>query len=174
MTCIIGLAHDGLVTLGADSFFGSQYKAGVTMHPKVGSFSPPGSTSQLGWAFSGAWHPMRVFQHPRGFPAYDPAMDVSEYISYAVLDHYMKSVSKQTEETEALIAFKGRLFILQGDYSCCETSLTAHGSGYEYGLGVMKYLEKSDMSPTHRIMAALRVAGEMTPTVCGPYMTVTV
>ncbi|MEO1989659.1 MAG: hypothetical protein ABGX47_23875 [Martelella sp.] len=174
MTCIVGIAHQGRVWIGADS-------AGVAGHsltrrrdekvlvngPFIMGFT---SSFRMGQLLAHAFTP------PRFHPDSDVyAFMVTDFIN-AIRECFKQGgYAEKHNEAERggtfLVGFMGRLFYVDSDYQVGESvdGFDACGSGADIALGALFANTKADAAPRDRIMTALQAAATYNTCVCDPF-----
>jgi ATP-dependent protease HslVU (ClpYQ) peptidase subunit len=172
MTCIVGIEHDGVVTIGGDAagtagwertlrsddkaFRVGEYVMGFTSSYRMGqllrySFQPP---TPEGW-------------------------DIDRFMATGFIDAVRQTLKdggwaalKESREEggEFLVGVRGRLYTVHSDYQIAHSldGYDAVGCGAEFALGVM-YATQDWSPPQERIRKALEAAAHHSAGVAGPF-----
>lgn len=175
MTVLVGLIHNGVAWLGADS---SEFDGtlNVTDSPKVwlsGAFA-------LG--FTGSTREQNILQHRVELPEFDlEADDVRRWLVVDFADAIRAARTASGYERKdngnetgpgLLIGHAGRLFDMYSDYAVSERfDYTVNGCGRGYARGSLHTSAKVWKSPHKRITAALEAACDADP-YCAPPFTI--
>jgi ATP-dependent protease HslVU (ClpYQ) peptidase subunit len=172
MTCIIGVAHEDHVYVGADSasVYGDEIR--VTRLPKVFR------TGKFLIAYTGSFRMGQLLQHhlrvgPQGDGPDDEYMVCvfAEAVRACLKDHGFARVKDNVEELSGrfLVGYQGGLYLVDPDFQVNEMAdgVDACGCGREYALGAMKALES--LPPRERIEKALEIAAYYSSGVIGPF-----
>lgn len=182
MSCVVGLAHHGRVWLGGDSAanYGPQRVQYRT--PKVFR------RGQFLLGVVGSFRLRDILHHDMNLPRRRPRQSVENFIVSAFVEELRLTCellkfdlpSEGIEPSEApgsgaaLVAYGGRLFVLDWDYHVGEVHdpWMALGSGAEFALGSL-YTSRNEhdpyWSPELRIRAALEAAAKYTGEVQAPF-----
>jgi ATP-dependent protease HslVU (ClpYQ) peptidase subunit len=178
MTCIVGIEHEGGVTIGADSA-GSNYAITVSRADsklfKVGDYLI-GFTSSFR---------MGQLLHYAFTPTAPNLADLDKHMCTTFIDEIRTCLktggyaSKHNEvETGGtfLVGVAGRLFCVEGDYQVGHTfdGYSACGSGEYVALGALHALDQYDLTPRQKCLAALQAASTFDPYVGGPFQVQTI
>lgn len=174
MTCIVGLvAEDGAVYIGGDSAGIGGWSLTVRKDTKVfrnGPFLIGGSES---------FRMLQLLHHAFTPPEYDPAIDVTKFMSTTVVDAFRDcfkagGYARKNSEQEAggtfLIGFAGRLFYIGQDYQVGEpiSGYEAIGCGDQVACGALYATQGRE--PQKRIEIALQAAEAHNAGVRGPFV----
>lgn len=175
VTCIVGIAQNGVVLLGGDSAaVEDRHYLARTKHPKVfrnGEYL-------IGYTSSFRMGQLLEFAE---LPALDErdayhfmATSFVERIRQIMRDGgYMKRDNEREEGGSFLVGIKGRLFQIDCDYHAQESldGYTAVGCGVSVALGSL--FSSAHMPMQDRAMLALRAAEQFTTGVRAPFHLVT-
>lgn len=173
MTAIVGLAHNGAVTIGGDSAgVGDHYSLTVRADSKVFSNGPyvMGFTSSfrmgqlLRWSLKGP----------------EPDGDLAAFMSTTFVDAvrdtlraggWLKKDADREQGGDFLVGVAGRLFCVQSDFQVAEAAsgYAAVGCGYQIALGALYATARSRMTPERRLRNALAAAENFSAGVRGPF-----
>lgn len=173
MTCIVGVAKDGKVFIGADSAgVTAAYALWVRADRKVfrnGDFIMGFTSSfRMGQLLAYSLSPPKPREGADLF-----AFMVTDFIS-AVRDclktgGFATKDREQEAGGEFLVGYRGRLFKVEGDYQVAEsvTGFDACGCGEHIALGSM--VETDGQEPRARVERALKAAEQFSAGVRGPF-----
>lgn len=173
MTCIVGLVHDGHVTIGGDSQHSEGWNYSVSAQPKV---------FRVGEFLIGCAGSIRMAQIIRYHLSVRPPEEnetVDQYLVVAFVealrttlrDHGHTSVDSNRETVDGglLVGYRGHLYRIDADYQAAtyRVRFDAIGCGSPYALGVMAALE--DAPPQDRLLKALEISARFSNGVCAPF-----
>jgi len=178
MTCIVGIAKNGIVHIGGDSAaVGGGYFLDVRADQKVfrnGEFLMGFTTSfRMGQLLRYSFKP----------PAMTEGADLYDYM----VTHFVDAVraclktggwASKKEENEIggtfLVGCRGRLFTIYSDYQVGESvdGMSSVGCGSELALGAMHALTllEESLTPEARIKIALEITEKKSAGVHGPFL----
>lgn len=185
MTCIVGIEHDGVVTLAADSRLSD-----MDSHIYQNMVSTKVWTSGE-WVYGGCGS-LRglqilryIFAAPQ-LPDEDDADTMEEYLvnywseelreTFSDAGHQkMKHEVQTTPNTWFMFGIRGRLYLMMYDYAVyrIDRGFQAVGSGEQYALGALEALKGVKMHPQDKLTAALDATSAFCPSVGPPYHYVT-
>lgn len=163
MTCIVGIAEKGIVTLGGDSAGVSGWDVSIRKDSKVFK------TGEFVIGFTDSFRMGQILKHcfiPPPFPENED--DLERYMSTLFVDRLReifkeKGYAERQNDREGggtfLVGIKGRLFKIASDYQVGESmdEFDAVGSGAQVALGSL--LSTRSIMVTHqRLYAALHAA----------------
>jgi ATP-dependent protease HslVU (ClpYQ) peptidase subunit len=167
-TCIVGIAHKGVVWMGCDSMASDGRAKMRMLAPKV---------VRTGDLLVGVCGSLRVRDTVEyvALPERGEAMkDDREYLVRSYVPHLRAALKDagvlatddglDEVDSNMLLAYRKRLYSLYDDFSLLEHAEWAVGSGSEYALGS---LFSTSGDPAKRIKTALQAACEFSPS-CGP------
>lgn len=163
MTCIVGIAKDGRVYIGADSLGSDGYVKDVFKQSKV--FTKEGfiigytSSYRMGQLLERSWSP------PKRKEGVEDDLDyiideVIPSIRRSFKDGGYSEISNNKEEGGFfLMGYRGRIFIVQGDFSVLEpvSGYTSTGSGEAFAKGSL-YSTEGEKDIKKRITLAIEAA----------------
>lgn len=175
MTCIVAIAKEGKVWMGADSG-GSDEEVDVIMPyimPKVFI------RNNYIIGYSGSFRFGKLLQYIFDLPPVPNSINTSEKLDEFMNKVVMQSLKKQAKELElekeemdfdALIGVKGHIFEVSSDWCALESSLpyNVSGSGHKFALGSL-YTTEVWKDPQKRINVALSAAAEYAMSVAPPF-----
>lgn len=167
-TCIVGIAHKGVVWMGCDSMASGEYVKAAIREPKVFR------TGEMLIGVCGTVRVRDVVEFTAPPERTESITNDREYLvrSYipalraAFRDAGTLSTDDGVEEFGGamLLAYRGALYEMCYEFSLMERAEWAVGSGSEYALGS---LFSTSGDPQKRIRTALQAACEFSPS-CGP------
>lgn len=172
MTCIVGIAKDGKVYIGADSCASNSHLKHRSERPKVfknGDFIIGYTSSfRMGQLLEFEWSP----------PARDEGNSDYQYLIKQAIpsiqklfkDHrFGKEKDSEQQGGTFIVGYKGRVYYVQDDFSVIEPSdgFYSVGSGEEWALGSL-YSTRDWEDPVKRIEMAISAAEYYCCTVSGP------
>lgn len=174
MTCIVGIEHEGGVTIGADSASSNGYSIDVNANRKLFR------TGEFLVGFTSSWRMGQLLQYAMHPPSLD-TWDVDRFMATTFVDRVrdtLKAGGFATLEKSAesggtfLVGVAGRLYSVYDDYQVAHTTrgYAATGSGQAFAMGC---LYQTRAYPAHtveqRCRAALSAAAELNPHVRPPF-----
>jgi ATP-dependent protease HslVU (ClpYQ) peptidase subunit len=174
MTCVVGLAENGRVWMGADSATTwDDTKLVIASNPKVFRVGP------LVIGYCGSGRVGRLLQYSLTPPPVRN-MPADKYVAITLVEAIRKCLfeggvtHKENNEEEIpsdfLVGFKGRLWRVDGDFNVDESRhpFDSVGCGSHIALGAMHATQS--LQPRQRLMAALRAAQEFNYAVRAPFV----
>lgn len=172
MTCIVGIAHEGKVILGADSAGTGGYDQRIRRDRKVFK------NGELIFGFTSSFRMGQLLQFALSPPPINEGQEPYEYAVKALVPAirdtlkaggWAKARDGQEEGGVFLVGFRGRLFRIDCDYQVGEgiESFEAVGYGENYAMGAMHAL--SNAEPMTRLQAGLDAAATFSAGVSGPF-----
>ncbi len=178
MTCIVGLKYNDKVYMGADSAGVAGLDIYIRKDPKifeVGDFIIGCTTS---------YRMIQLLMFSFKPPEIKPDIDMYEYMCTGFIESirklfkrkgYAKIESNEEEGGTFIVAYKDRMFIVQGDYQVAEyaNDMAAVGCGDNYALGSLHTsmkLSKGDIKPKQIIKDALSAAAHFSAGVSKPFI----
>ena len=164
MTCIVGVEGEaGLVWLGADSFVGCDDHADELATCKIVKL---GETL---WGLSGSLRFAQILTHGTELPDPDPAMTDDAYI-FACIEAlrcalgrrgYLNEHGEGGWGGEALLAYRGKLWRVQPDFSFyrSQRGFASVGAGQAAALGALAALKQIESSPRELVVKADATVG---------------
>jgi hypothetical protein len=181
MTCIVGIVHDGKVTIGGDSAGATGSIILQRADSKVFTVGP------YVFGFTTSFRMGQLLRYSIDIPTPD-SWDVDRFMSTKFIDHVRKClkdggwarttqgdgyVSGSEAGGTFLVGINGRLYNIGDDYQVGVSAdgYDACGAGTLAALGAL-YATKG-MGPGDRVDIALRAAEYLNPYVRAPFVTVT-
>ena len=188
MTCIVGIRHDGKVTLGGDSAGVGGYCLTVRADEKV--FKKHDAAGEW-WAFgyTSSFRMGQLIRFNLELPEVRPKPDaLFEFMATRFIDALRRCLkdggwAEKKFEQEAggtvLVGFRGKLFCVEGDFQVGEPvdDYLAVGCGADVALGAMyasSELGSIQSDPDAQVLRALHAAERWSAGVRAPFHTVTV
>jgi len=175
MTCIVGIAKDGKVYMGGDSFVSYDSRHQVSSKKKVFK------TGQFLIGYTGSTRMGDLLRFELDVDRFD--ISVESRLEYMVKvfipairklfqdGGYSKIVNNEEVGGQFLVGFKGELFEIDTDFQVERylKDYSAVGSGSPYAFGVLFTLARNEYDPVEVIYQALEAAGEFDNFVGAPY-----
>ena len=183
MTCIVGVEHDGGVTIGGDSALSDQWSGTSMVSTKVWKRGE--------WVYGGcgSLRAMQILRYIFSAPQLpddedDDSLEEylvtewSEALRAAFLDSGNAKIKHEVQSTPNswfLFGVRGRLYTMQSDFSVWrnDKGYAAIGSGEQIALGALEILKGRRTSASDKILDALKAAAEHVPSVGPPFHVVT-
>jgi ATP-dependent protease HslVU (ClpYQ) peptidase subunit len=178
MTCIIGLIHNGVTYIGADSLGSNGHSKTVRKDKKV--FKLQDSKNAIVGS-CGSYRMCQLLMYATGLidsrdePNIDHKYLVTKFIPNVIRlfddGSYGKTYGGEKEGGFFLFGYKDRLYSIQSDYQVGESSLNyeAMGSGQDFALGSLATTEGGSLTPVERIHLALKAATQFSTSVAPPF-----
>ena len=172
MTCIVGLVHDGRVTLGGDSAGVGGLDLVVRRDRKVFRNGP----AVMG--FTSSFRMGQLLAYRLTVPKRHPDCELMRFMTLDFVDAvrnclkeggYARTVNGEEEGGVFLVGIEGRLFAIYEDFQVGEAvhGFSACGCGEAYALGALH--TTAHLPPDHRVRLALETAAEFSAGVRGPF-----
>jgi len=167
MTCIVGLVHDGVTYIGADSLSSNSYMKTLRKDKKVFKLK---DTPNAIVGFTSSYRMGQLLMYatglidPRDEPNIDHKYIVTKFIPNVIKlfenGGFSRNRSGEKEGGVFLLGYKDKLFRIDSDYQVEESfdSYNACGSGETYALGSLMATENMNLNPHDRIRLALQAA----------------
>ena len=167
MTCIVGLVHNGITYLGADSLGSNGFTKTVRKDKKLFKLK---DTDNALVGFTSSYRMGQLLMYAGGLidkrdePDIDHEYLVTKFIPNVIKlfenGGYSRNNSGEKEGGDFLIAYKNKLYSIASDYQVGESihNFDACGSGEYHALGSLYSTDGSDMTPQERIFKALESA----------------
>jgi len=173
MTCIVGIAHEGKIILGADSAGVGGWDLRIRKDRKVflnGGLIIGGTSS---------FRMLQLLQFNLSPPAIVEGQQPFEYAVKALVPAiretlksggYATTVNGRDEGGVFIVGFRGSLFTIHSDFQVaeCIDDITAVGCGESYAMGAMHAL-RGVADPMARLQAGLDAAVTFSTGVAGPF-----
>lgn len=171
MTCIVGIEHNGTVTIGGDSAAVDGDDMTVCRTPKVFTVGP----YLIGYCES--FRMGQLVQHRLKVPE-QRCDDPLEHLATVFVDRLREllhkggvaktSADEENQPGALLVGYRGRLYSVESDYAVIASAhnYAALGCGSAYALGS---LATSTGLPADRVTAALAAAAKHSTGVTGPF-----
>lgn len=172
MTCIVGLAHNGRVWIGADSAGVSGYHLRVRADQKVFENGP------YLFGFTSSFRMGQLLRHAFQPPRRERHVELPKFMATTFIDAVRTCLKnggfaeKKNEQESAgtfIVGIEGHVFEVCDDYQVAEAldGFLAAGCGREIACGAM--FASTHDTPRARILTALRAAEQFSAGVRGPF-----
>lgn len=178
MTCVVGLTHNGITYIGADSLASNSYSKTIRKDKKVFKLKDT-NNAILGFTSSYRMGQLLMYANglidPRDEPDIDHEYLVTKFIPNVIYlfenGGFGKNNSGEKSGGTFLLGYKDKLFKIESDYQVSESykNYDACGSGEEFALGSLHTTEGLGMNPVERIHMALQAASEFSVGVQPPF-----
>jgi ATP-dependent protease HslVU (ClpYQ) peptidase subunit len=173
MTCIVAVAEDGIVWMGADSAGVSGLSLAVRRDPKiyrVGEFL---------FGFTSSFRMGQLLGYKFTPPLHHAEWSVERYMTTVFIDAlrdtlkaggYARTNNGAEEAGEFLVCYSGRIFRVCSDYQVGENMepFDSVGCGSDLALGAL-HATRGEMTPEDRVEAALEAAEAFSAGVRRPF-----
>lgn len=173
MTCIVGIAQDGVVYMGGDSAGVAGYSMMLRADPKIfvnGEFL---------MGFTTSFRMGQLLEHNLSVPKRSPQMDAFSYMVRvfvpAVRDCLTSGGWATTKDGAErggsfLVGYQGRLFGIEDDFQVMDPldQFFAVGCGSDIALGSL--YSTSQLKPKKRVLLALQASAEYSAGVRAPFL----
>jgi ATP-dependent protease HslVU (ClpYQ) peptidase subunit len=174
VTCIVGIEHDGGVTIGADAAGSTSDITVARADVKLFDVGP------YMFGFTSSFRMGQLLQH-----SFNPTVPDLDYLDRFMVTTFVDELrscfddggfSKHTNGVERggtfLVAVAGRLFCIEGDYQVGRhlDGYAACGSGELLAMGSLHTTAQFDFAPRVRAQLALEAAARHNPFVGGPFL----
>lgn len=173
MTVLIGLEHDGVVYMGADSISTDGYDRSVTLVPKI--FHHPDGYL-IGYA--GSFRMGQILRYHLSCPGPIGLADsfawmvqrLTESVRSCLKDFGFLGEGSADTNWRIMVGLKGQLFTIEPDFQVARYAcrFDTAGSGEQFARGAM--LALSDQTPFERVRRSLEIATELSVMVTPPYL----
>lgn len=179
MTCIVGLAHEGVLYMGADSVAVSGWDVTTQRQPKIFR------TGDFLIGVSGYPRLRQILQYRFTPPVHTPDRDDLHYMSVDFVDamreaskdagYARKDSEQERVDSFTLVGYRERFYVVEMNYQVVDfaSPYAVIGSGESYALGALYATQNAGFDPLERVRLALRAAEEYSATVRGPFMYLT-
>lgn len=173
MTCVVAIAHEGTVTMGADSAgVGENWNLTNRRDPKIFR------RGDMLIGFTSSFRMGQLLGVQLVVPTKPPKVDLFRWMTTDFIEAvrtclkdggYTSVVNNREEGGDFLVGVRGRVFNVSCDFQVGEDrkGFDALGSGQAYAKGVMLALR--ERSPRNRIAEALKAAEIFSAGVRGPF-----
>lgn len=174
MTCIVGIETSTGVLLGADSVNSSGWTTQVKADSKIWR------KSDVGYGLSGSPRMGQLIRYRFEAPEWNATTNLSRFMATDFVDalrdvlkaggHAEKENEKERTDSSFLVAIRGEVFHVQGDYQTTRYAqgFAAIGSGQLLALGALHATQDLD-NPKARVRLALEAASEFSGNVGPPF-----
>lgn len=178
MTCIVGLVHEGVTYIGADSL-GSNMFSKVTRNDKKVFKLKDTESAVLGYTTSYRMGQLLMYASglidKRDEPNINHEYLVTKFIPNVIRlfddNGYGRNHSGEKSGGSFLLGYKDKLYCIEEDYQVGESMHEYHavGCGEYFALGSLHSTKNMKLSPIDRILYALRASSEFSTGVQKPY-----
>lgn len=174
MTCIIGLAQDDTLYMGADSAATGGWEITTQRQPKIFR------AGDLLIGVSGYPRMLQILKYRFAPPAHTPEKDDMHYMAVDFVDaarqafkdagYAQKENEQERTDSLVLIGYRGHFYTLERNYQIIDSvrDYATIGSGDSYALGALH--ATVGLGPLDRIRLALEAAAEYSTSVRGPFV----
>lgn len=176
MTCVVGMAHEGHVTVGADSASADGWTITVRADEKVFRNGP------FIMGFTTSWRMGQLLRHRLNAPERSPSQSVEHFMCVTFIDAVRQCLADGGWKTikdnvdrggTFLVGYEGRLFKIDSDFQVGEpaSGYDACGCGEAFALGaVTASIELAPkLVPAERVLIGLAAAELHSGGVVGPH-----
>lgn len=174
MTCIVGIEHEGGVTIAADSAGTNGWSISSRADAKLFRVGP------YLFGFCGSFRMGQLLHYSLDAPLLPDDDDIERHMATKFVDTvrcclqlggYAKSKNDVESGGTFLVAAAGHLFCIQDDYQVARQLMgyDVIGSGEEVALGSLHSTADYDLTPTERALMALHAAADLTTFVRAPF-----
>ncbi len=175
MTCIVALKHGGRVHMGADSAGASGWSIVTRADPKIYTVGP------FLFGFTTSFRMGQLLGYSLNVPPQDLDESVERFMTTVFINAVRDCLktggfaSKTNEHEEGglfLVAYRGRIFRVDGDYQVGESThdFDAVGCGEQIALGSLFSTKDHANDPRGRLHTALEAAHCFSNGVRGPFL----
>ena len=176
MTCIVGLAEDGVVYMGGDSAACAGWDIRQVKHPKVFKVGP------FVVGYTDSFRMGQLLQYHLKIPARPLAEGTYQYMVKTFGDEargmlkehgYSRVEANQEEGGSFLVGYEGRLYLVTAEFAVLEYQgdFDAVGCGADFAKAVLAVTE--GLPPEERVYKALETAARFSGGVVEPFHIVT-
>lgn len=178
MTCIVGLVHNGVTYIGADSLGSNGYTKTVRTDRKVFKLK---DTDNALLGFTSSYRMGQLLMYASGLidkrdePDIDHEYLVTKFIPNVIKlfenGGYSRNNSGEKVGGCFLLGYKDKLYNIQSDFQVGESihKFDACGSGEDFAKGSLHSTEGSELTPQERITKALESAEQFSVGVQRPF-----
>ncbi len=181
MTCIVGMAVGGKLYMGGDSCTAD---VEGSMEKSIRKDAKVFETRDMLIGYSGSWRFGQIIRWIFDPPAQKTDQEDLEYLVTDWVAELKKTCNaegyskiennEETMESTALLGYKGKLYVLDGDWNIGEPAedYAALGAGSAVAMGAMfaTFKASKSMTPKARLEVALQAASEYIVGISPPYI----
>lgn len=171
MTCVVGIAKDGVVYIGADSCGSTPTSAMTVTNPKVFAVD-----NRFLIGVCGSFRVIDLLQYSLKVNKQSSSMSDDCFMRTifipAVRECFVKNgFPLDDDEINFLVGYNGKIYCVEPDLAVLNPTPWGHsiGSGAEAARGSLWTTQHSD-DIMHRVLIALEASEAMTPSVRGPFL----
>jgi len=180
MTCIVGVEHEGVVYMGADSIALNGWAKDVIAQDKL--------FKRAGMLFGCAGNPRmaQLLRYQTTFAPQKKGQSDEEYIVCEVIEKarltfkeygYTETENGREMGANFLLGYNGKLYSVENSFQLCRSArmMYAMGAGDDFALGalysILKQFETwTEVAITQAIKHALEMAAELSAAVSAPFV----
>lgn len=176
MTCIVGVAENGIVTIGGDSAGVSGWNVTIRADEKVFA------NGEFVMGFTSSYRMGQLLRHRLRPPEAMPSQSVEHFMCVTFIDAVRQCLAdggwKKVDNSvdkggEFLVGYRGRLFQVAEDFQVGESvdGFAACGCGESFALGALEASREfaPKLTARDRVLAALNVAAKRSAGVRAPF-----
>lgn len=174
MTCIVGIARNGIVTIGGDSAGVDGWDLDIRADLKVFRDGP------FVMGFTSSFRMGQLLRYAMPQPEHFEGVEIEEFMATTFVNEVRETLkeggyARKNEEAESggtfLVGYRGRLFMIGNDYQVAESvsGFCAVGCARSQAIGAMAILTKTRKAPKVMVREALHVAERYSAGVRGPF-----
>ncbi|MBA2678449.1 MAG: hypothetical protein H0U76_08665 [Ktedonobacteraceae bacterium] len=164
MTCIVGIAYDGITTIAGDSAATNGSSQQV-----IRADSKVFVVGECIFGCGSSFRMIQLLRYSLRLPTYSDDSDIFEYMATAFINAvreclkqggYAREENGREEGGKFLVGLRGTLFTVESDYQIEEAmaGYNAVGSGDDIALGALFATRNVGMGPAERLELALQAA----------------
>lgn len=172
MTCIVAIEHDGKVYMGGDSASVGGWDLSIITHPKVFR------VDDFLIGYTSSFRMGQLLEYNLDVPKNCDGDDETKYMitkfipavrECLKMGGYAKVDNNQEEGGSFLVGYRGKVYLVADDFQMTHHAhkFDAVGCGESYAKGALAAMEIND--PKKAILKALKIAGDFSAGVRGPY-----
>lgn len=174
MTCIVGLEHDGKVTIGGDSAGVGGYSLTIRADEKVFK------VGEFAMGFTSSFRMGQLLRYKLSLPSFPENVDLDRYMATSFIDAvrqvmkdggYCYTNNGRESGGTFLVGIRGRLYTIAGDFQIGRSTAgyNAVGCGDDLAIGALFATEGARITPKDRITKALQAAERFSAGVAPPF-----
>jgi ATP-dependent protease HslVU (ClpYQ) peptidase subunit len=176
MTCVVALRHEGVIYMGCDSAGVGGYSRSNRLDPKIYRV---GGAMLIG--FTTSFRMGQLLGYSLTLPRHHADVPIENYMATAFINAvrdclkaggWAEKEKEQERGGNFLVAYKGRIFEIQGDYQVAENAepYSAVGCGFDLALGSLFTSGRvSNATARERVEEALQAAATFSAGVHPPF-----
>lgn len=169
MTCIVAIAHEGIVYMGGERGNSDSHTIVSSTRPKIFESGP----YLIGYAGNTGIGQAIVYNFD--FPAVGKTNNIDRHMLQVfipklrsfITDNNIKLPDDSDENSSFIVGVRGRVYEIDlSDFQCVEYNQISIGSGSSYALGALHALK--DYEPLEKLSSSLDAAITYSPSCQGP------